>query len=73
MTVSRTRKILLTLVGVLAVLIGGVWMLQGLNVIGGSMMSGQTKYFVLGAFVALVGLFLVFLAYRRPSAGPPTV
>ena len=49
-------KIALNVLGVLGLLIGGVWMLQGLNILGGSFMSGQSQWFVIGAVVAVAGL-----------------
>lgn len=36
-------KIISNIVGVLLILAGGVWFLQGLNVLPGSVMSGQTS------------------------------
>ena len=32
-----------TIIGIILVLIGAVWTLQGSNVIGGSVMSGQSQ------------------------------
>jgi hypothetical protein len=37
-----------------------LWMLQGLNVVQGSMMSGQTMWFVIGVIVALLGAWLLW-------------
>jgi hypothetical protein len=45
--------------GVVLTLIGLVWILQGLNVIGGSGMSGHGQYAVLGIIVALIGIWLL--------------
>lgn len=46
--------------GVLLVLIGLVWTLQGLGVLqSGSPMTGQTLWAVLGPIVAILGAFLV--------------
>ena len=47
------------IVGVLAVLVGAVWTLQGLNVLKGSAMSGGTMWTIIGIIVAVVGLALV--------------
>ena len=47
------------IVGVLAVLVGAVWTLQGLNVLKGSVMSGGTMWTIIGIIVAIVGLALV--------------
>lgn len=56
------------IVGALLIIAGGVWFLQGINVIPGSFMTGQTKWTVYGALTVIVGLFLMFgrLA-RRPT------
>ena len=47
------------ILGMLAVAVGVVWTLQGLNVIGGSFMSGNTMWAVIGPLVAIIGLVLV--------------
>ena len=55
----------MTIAGVLLVLTGGVWILQGINVLPGSFMTGQTKWAVIGAITAVTGIALVVLARRR--------
>ncbi len=52
-------------IGVLAVAVGLVWTLQGLNVLGGSVMSGHTIWAVIGPIVGVVGLVLVTVGLRR--------
>jgi hypothetical protein len=47
------------ILGVLAILVGAVWTLQGLNVLKGSVMSGGTMWTIIGIIVAVVGLALV--------------
>ena len=47
------------ILGVLAVLVGAVWTLQGLDVLKGSVMSGGTMWTIIGIIVAIVGLALV--------------
>jgi hypothetical protein len=47
------------ILGVLAILVGAVWTLQGLNVLKGSAMSGGTMWTIIGIIVAVVGLALV--------------
>ena len=42
-------RIVLSVVGVLLMLVGGVWFLQGINVLPGSFMTGQTQWAVYGA------------------------
>ncbi|MGW5360711.1 hypothetical protein [Actinopolymorpha pittospori] len=50
--------------GVLLLLAGLVWALQGLGVMGGSAMSGKTMWAVIGPIVAVVGLVLLVLGGR---------
>jgi hypothetical protein len=57
------------IVGVLALATGVLWTLQGLNIVKGSVMTGQSIYVIIGPIVALVGLTLLFIGLRqRPSA-----
>jgi hypothetical protein len=46
-------------VGIVCVLIGGVWALQGFGVIGGSFMSNSPTWLAIGLLVAAAGLWLV--------------
>jgi hypothetical protein len=48
------------IVGVLLLLLGLVWIGQGLNVIKGSFMTGNGLYAVAGMAVALGGLWLLW-------------
>ena len=59
---SRTAGLV---VGVVLALVGLLWILQGLNVLGGSGMSGQLIWAVIGVVVAGLGLFLVLRALRK--------
>ncbi|MFW5471186.1 hypothetical protein ACOCJ4_14200 [Knoellia sp. CPCC 206435] len=52
--------------GILLVVVGLVWMLQGLGVLGGSAMSGVTLWAVVGPLVALAGVGLAVTTRRRP-------
>jgi hypothetical protein len=57
------------IVGALALATGVLWTLQGLNIVKGSVMTGQFIYVIVGPIVALVGLALVVIGLRRrPSA-----
>jgi hypothetical protein len=57
-------RMLMTIAGVLLVLMGGVWILQGINVLPGSFMTGQTKWTIYGALTAVAGIVLIVLARR---------
>jgi hypothetical protein len=59
------NKNLQTGLGVLLALMGLIWTLQGLNVLKGSaVMSGKPLWAVIGALMAIVGVFLVTKAVR---------
>jgi hypothetical protein len=57
-------RIAMNVVGVLCLLMGCVWFLQGINVLPGSFMTGQTKWAVNGAICVVLGLALLFWASR---------
>ena len=59
-------RIALNSLGVLLLLLGALWLLQGVGVIPGSFMTGQTQWAVYGAIAAVTGLGLLILARRRP-------
>ena len=58
-------RILLTIIGLLLVLAGCVWFLQGINVIPGSFMTGQTKWTIYGALTLIIGVVVLIFARRR--------
>ena len=62
---SISMRILLVGAGLLITVVGVVFALQGVGVIGGSFMSGTTTWAVAGPVIALAGLALVILALRR--------
>ena len=52
--------------GILCVLVGLVWLGQGLNFIPGSFMTGQMMWAILGLVLLAVGAWLLWgLAQRR--------
>ena len=51
--------------GVVCVLVGVVWLLQGANVLGGSRMTGDPFWLWMGVVVAVVGVALVLVRLRR--------
>lgn len=55
----------LVIVGLVAVLLGGVWALQGIGVIGGSVMSNSPTWVVIGAVVVVLGLLTIVLGTRK--------
>jgi len=53
------------IVGIVLVLVGGLWTLQGTGVIGGSAMSGSTLWAIVGPIVFIVGIVFVVRWGRR--------
>lgn len=59
----------LLIVGILFVLLGVSWVLQGTNVLTGSaVMSGHSLWTVIGGILAAVGIVLVVLGAARKRA-----
>ena len=50
--------------GLLGVVLGVLWTAQGLDLLGGSVMSGVTIWAVIGPIVAVGGLVLIVLGIR---------
>jgi len=59
----------LTIVGALLVVCGTVWLLQGINFLPGSFMTGQSKWAVIGVMVLLLGVALLIVARRLGRRG----
>jgi hypothetical protein len=59
-------RILLNVLGGLCLIVGCVWVLQGINILPGSFMTGQTKWAIYGAILLVVGVGLLVAANRRP-------
>jgi len=47
------------IVGAVLVLMGGVWFFQGIGVIGGSFMTNNSTWVLIGAVVAIAGIALI--------------
>ena len=58
-------KIVINIVSVLLVLLGGIWVLQGINVLPGSFMSGQMRWAVRGGILIVVGIVGLIWANRK--------
>jgi hypothetical protein len=56
--------------GVLLLLIGAVWTLQGANLLGGSFMSGSRMWLVIGLVVLIAGGALLSRSLRGRGARP---
>ncbi|MDO5752010.1 hypothetical protein [Arthrobacter sp.] len=69
---SRVGRIALITIGLIAVIIGGVFAGQGVNLIPGSFMTGNRMWLSIGLIVAGVGIILLVLGLRRPKTGRPS-
>ena len=56
------------IIGVVLVVVGGVWIGQGVGAIGGSFMTGEVVWAVIGAIAVFLGAALLVGA-RRARAG----
>jgi hypothetical protein len=54
------------ILGSLLIVIGAIWFLQGINLLPGSFMTGQTQWAVFGGIAVAAGLGLLWTAKRRP-------
>lgn len=59
----------LRIFGVLFIIAGGVWFLQGINILPGSFMTGQIRWAIYGAIAIVVGIGL--LVYTNRYRTPP--
>jgi hypothetical protein len=57
-------RIALNIFAILLFLAGAVWFLQGINVIPGSFMTGQTRWAIYGGIAVAVAIVLFLLANR---------
>lgn len=58
-------KVTLNILGVLVVLFGTIWFLQGINILPGSFMTGQIQWAVYGGIAVILGIALLIWANRR--------
>jgi hypothetical protein len=52
-------------IGVLLIVVGAVWFLQGIDVLGGSFMSGEIFWAAVGLPMVVIGLAVLFP--KRPT------
>jgi hypothetical protein len=56
------------IVGIVLILLGGLWTLQGVGILGGSVMTGQTFWAIVGAILLIAGIVLCGIGLRRRPA-----
>ena len=57
-------KLISTVIGIVMILCGLLWSLQGAGYVGGSFMSGQPNWLYIGVLTALAGLALLVFARK---------
>jgi hypothetical protein len=63
-------RLILNIIGAILILMGGVWILQGINILPGSFMTGQIQWAVYGGIALIIGVVLLVYANWRMS--PPS-
>jgi hypothetical protein len=58
-------KTVFRIAGILLTVIGAVWFLQGINVLPGSFMTGQTQWAVYGGIAFVIGIVLLVRSKGR--------
>ncbi len=61
----KILKLMLAVVAVLMIIVGGIWILQGINILPGSMMTGHMEWAYRGAGLAVVGVLLFWFSRRK--------
>ena len=61
-------RLVLNIIAVLLLVVGMVWVLQGVDILSGSAMSGQTQWLVAGiaAVIAGIGLLVFVTRWKKP-------
>ncbi len=59
------------ILGLVLILIGGIWLLQGIGILGGSVMTGQSFWATVGGILLLAGLVSCAYALRGGASAPP--
>ena len=63
------KRRLLVWAGALTAVVGVIWTLQGLGYVGGSAMTGETLWAVVGAVVMVAGLAVAAIGLRGRRSG----
>jgi hypothetical protein len=63
---AGVKRAVPVVLGVVLVVVGGVWALQGLGYLAGSPMTGVAAWAIIGPLVAGLGVALVVVGARGP-------
>ena len=62
-------RVVLRILAILLIVVGTIWILQGINVLPGSYMSGQMQWAYRGGIVTLVGVAILVFGLRIGRRG----
>lgn len=60
-------KLVIRILGVCLIALGIIWILQGVNILPGSFMTGQIQWAWRGGIAAVVGIILLVFARRKKA------
>jgi hypothetical protein len=66
-TSYHRRPMARKIIGIVLLLMGGVWFFQGIGVIGGSFMTDSPTWVVIGAVTAIAGGALILWRPKPPN------
>lgn len=58
-------RMTINIIAAAALLLGGLWILQGANIVGGSLMSGQSQWLYTGIVLVIAALGALWWANLR--------
>jgi hypothetical protein len=61
-------KSALNSLGIILIVFGGIWVLQGFRLLPGSFMYGQIRWSIIGGVTVIVGIALLIAAKRSTRA-----
>ncbi len=61
---KRSMQLVARVLGVLFIAVGMIWILQGINVLPGSFMTGQIQWAYRGGMAVVAGVALLLVAGR---------
>jgi len=62
-------KLALNILGVVLVVVGGIWFLQGINMLPGSFMTGEIRWAVYGGIAVIAGIGVLVRANHGRRRG----
>jgi hypothetical protein len=62
---KKSMRIVLRILAILLIAVGIVWILQGINVLPGSFMTGQIQWAYRGGLAAVIGVAILLFVRKR--------